>query len=55
MNPQSFSPYFYEDKFGLGFRIIVQELGVIIHSMITIFQALELLRKTKVEFVAINW
>jgi hypothetical protein len=34
MNPQSFSAYFYGDKFGLGFCIIVQELGVIIHSMI---------------------
>jgi hypothetical protein len=36
MNPQSFSPYFYADKFGLGFCIIVQELGVIIHSMIIV-------------------
>jgi hypothetical protein len=36
MNPQSFSPYFYGDKFGLGFCIIVEELGVIIHSMIIV-------------------
>jgi len=34
MNPQIFFPYFYGYKFGLGFYIIVQELGVIIHSMI---------------------
>jgi hypothetical protein len=34
MNSQSFSPYFYGDEFGLGFCITVQELGVIIHSMI---------------------
>jgi hypothetical protein len=36
MNPQSFFAYFYGDKFGLGFCIIVQELGVIIHSMIIV-------------------
>jgi hypothetical protein len=33
MNPQNFSPYFYGDKFGLGFCIIVWNNDAPPHSL----------------------